>query len=64
MSEDKNDSAPKEQPAEVKKPKSPVAKKNTVSPFNTKNNRFLSPKSGNPGIKGGGHKGGGMKKGK
>ncbi len=64
MSEDKNDQTPNEQPAEVKKPKNPVPKKNTVPSFNAKNNRFVSPKSGNPGMKGGGHKGGSMKKGK
>lgn len=64
MSEDKNDPVPNEQPAPEKKPKAPVQKKTPVNPFSKNNNRFVSPKSGNPGIKGGGFKGGAMKKGK
>ncbi len=64
MSEDKNDSIPNEQPAEPKKPKVAAPKKNTVPSFNTKNNRSLSSKFGNSSAKGGGQKGGGMKKGK
>ncbi len=64
MSDDKKDPVPNEQRPETKKPKAPAApKRSTVNPF-LKNNKFVSPKSGNPGMKGGGHKGGGMKKGK
>ena len=64
MSEEKNDPTPNEQPAEVKKPKPPAPKKNTVSDFTKNQNRFLAPKPGGSKMKGGGFKGGGVKKGK
>jgi len=63
MSEDKKNPTPNEQRPESQKPKTTMPKRGAVNPFN-KNNKFISPKSGNPGMKGGGHKGGGMKKGK
>jgi hypothetical protein len=63
MSEEHKNDAPNEERPEVKKTTPAPPKRNPVSPFN-KNNRFISPKSGNPGSKGGVHKGGGMKKGK
>lgn len=63
MSEDKKDPAPNGPKPEAKKAKPLAPKRSNVNPF-LKNNKFISPKSGNPGMKGGGHKGGGMKKGK
>lgn len=64
MSEDNKNETPNEERPEVKKPVVPAKKPNTVvNPFN-KNNKFISPKSGNPGSKGMGKKGGAMKKGK
>jgi len=64
MSEEKNDPIPNENPSENKKPKPVVPKKPLVNPFNNAKNRFLTPKPGSSKMKGGGFKGGGMKKGK
>ncbi|MBC7774286.1 MAG: hypothetical protein H7246_02525 [Phycisphaerae bacterium] len=64
MSEEKNDPTPNEQPSEPKKPKTLAPKKNTVSDFTKNKNRFLAHKPGNSKMKGGGFKGGGVKKGK
>lgn len=65
MSEDNKDQNPKEERPAAKKPAVPVQKRNTaVNPFNNKNNKFISSKTGNPGSKGMGKKGGSMKKGK
>ena len=64
MSDDQKNTDPEEKLPEVKKPASAVPKRNPINPFN-KPNKFISPKSGNPGNKGGGfQKGGSMKKGK
>lgn len=60
--ESKNPASNEEQP-KAKKATPIIPKKNTLAAFN-KPNKFISPKSGNPGNKGGMHKGGGMKKGK
>lgn len=64
MSEEKNDPASNEKPAEPKKPKMLPPKKNTIGEFNKNKNRFLSPKPGSSKMKGAGFKGGGVKKGK
>lgn len=64
MSEEKNDPIPSEQPAEIKKPKPIAPKKNTVADFSKSKTRFAAPKPGNSKMKGGGFKGGGVKKGK
>ena len=63
MSDENKNQTPEEQQPEAKKPSVPAPKRSVVNPFN-KNNKFISPKSGNPGMKGGVKKGGGMKKGK
>jgi hypothetical protein len=65
MSEENQDPIPNEERPEVKKPAPapPAPKRNPINPF-LKNNKFISPKSGNPGNKGMGKKGGAMKKGK
>lgn len=64
MSEEKNESTPNDKPSEEKKPKILPPKRNTVSDFSKNKNRFLAPKPGNSKMKGGGFKGGGVKKGK
>ncbi len=65
MSEEKNDPASNEKPAENKKPKPVIPKKPGLSPFNPTKNKFLaSPKPGGSKMKGASFKGGGMKKGK
>lgn len=64
MSEEKNDPTPSEQPSEVKKPKPIAPKKNPVADFSKNKNRFAVPKPGSSKMKGGGFKGGGVKKGK
>lgn len=62
--EEKNDPLPENQPAENKKPKTVVPKKPPANPFTNAKNRFLTPKPGSSKMKGGGFKGGGVKKGK
>ncbi len=64
MSDEKNELEPESKPTPPKKPGIFSAKKNTVSDFARNKNKFLSPKPGNSKMKGGGFKGGGVKKGK
>ena len=64
MSEEKNDQIPNDQPSENKKPKPMAPKKPLANPFLNAKNRFLTPKPGSSKMKGGGFKGGGVKKGK
>ena len=70
MSEEKENSAPEEQPITPKetpaapKPiKKPVTGKAAFSTFINKHNKFNSPKAGNSSRKGAAFKGGGVKKG-
>ena len=64
MSEEKNDQIPSDPAPENKKPKPVVPKKPIANTFMNAKNRFLTPKPGSSKMKGGGFKGGGVKKGK
>lgn len=64
MSEDKNEQPAKEQKPAVTTPKKPALKPGLDPRFAKKGPSYSPNKMGNPGMKGGGHKGGGMKKGK